>query len=132
MSTQNCRSRELPQPSVESPASILHIVKANENSHSLMASSSSWSEKYTFFIKYIGLFHSILNRKYFTKIFCSRRTMSCFFIFRGVGIIYVTQLVSSCATFYRPPFWRGIMFLPASVCLSVCLSVHLLPTYLKN
>jgi len=30
--------------------------------------------------------------------------------------------------YYCPPFWRGIMFLPVSVCLFVCL----LPKYLKN
>ena len=33
---------------------------------------------------------------------------------------------------YCPPFWWGIMVLPVSACLFVCLSVCLLPTYPKN
>jgi len=37
---------------------------------------------------------------------------------------YSTQSVVRYASYiYRPPFWWEIMFLPASVCLSVCLSV---------
>ena len=35
------------------------------------------------------------------------------------------NLEKTCCHFYRLPFWRGIMFSPASVCLSVCLFVCL-------
>ena len=59
---------------------------------------------------------------------CEKYILCGLFYFYSPTILVLTVK----AHHYRLPSMHGIMFLPVTVCLPVCLSVRLLPPYLRK